>query len=214
MNKPLIILILVFLAAIPFCYANGSMSFLLHYDKGDVSLGEINLLERSPPDFITQPEEGFAAGITAFNGSVIFARRFEFPLKDYDSIYTLDKADYALIVPYFNIGQYFYIFDKGKKQIIKADISEYAVCNQNGVCNPDYGETLQTCEEDCRAGMPVEEEKSSVEKADEETTAEEPAQEEKPTAFSKDYLLIGALALVFIIIIIALLASRKKQAPQ
>lgn len=212
MNKRLFAAFVLFLAVIPICFANGSMSFLLHYDNGEVALREIELLERSPPDFILQPEQGFAAGIASFNGSVLFARRFEFPLKDYDSIYTLDKVDYALIVPYFNTGQYFYVFDKDIKQIIKADISEYAVCNQNGVCNPEYGETLQTCEEDCRAGMPVEEEKPSAEKEVEEVTAEETIQEEKPAAFSKDYWIIGVL--VFVIIIIALLVSRKKQAPQ
>ena len=188
------------------------MSFLLHYDQGDVSLGEIDLLERSPPDFIAQPENGFAAGILSFNGTPLFARRFEFPLKDYDSIYTLDNVDYALIVPYFNTGQYFFVFDKDLKQIIKADISEYAVCNQNGICNTGYGETLQTCEEDCRAGMPVEEEK--LPEKIEAVSSEEPTAAEEPSALNKDYLIIGALALVFIIIVIAMLVSRKKQAPQ
>ncbi|MDI6737356.1 MAG: hypothetical protein QME12_02450 [Nanoarchaeota archaeon] len=212
MNKKLLLAFALFLAVIPICFANGSMSFLLHYDNGDVSLKEIELLERSPPDFISQPDEGFAAGIASFNGSVQYARRFEFPLKDYDSIYTLDKLDYALIVPYFNSGRYFYLFDNDGKQIIKADLEEYAICNQNGICNPDYGETEITCREDCKVGMPVEEEKAEVPA---EPAAEEELAEENKSALSNEYLVIGALAAVLLIIIIAIvLASRKKQAPQ
>ncbi|MEK6863686.1 MAG: hypothetical protein AABX27_00160 [Nanoarchaeota archaeon] len=194
--------------------ALSSFSISLHYDKGNVAPGEVQLLEREPPDFFHEPEEGYTAKVIAFNGSELYSRNFDFGLWAYDNPGVLDVADVQLILPSFNIMNELHLIDETGKLISTVDLSRYAVCNQNGICNSDYGETLKTCEEDCRAGMPVGEEKPSAEKQVGEAPAEEPVQEEKPAVFNKDYLLIGALALVFVIIVIALLVSRKKQAPQ
>lgn len=187
---------------------DGSLAVDMHYDNGKVSLNELRLLEREPPDFFHEPEEGFTAKILAFNGSMLYSRKFEFSLWAYDNPQVLAETDELLILPYYNHMEEFRLYDSDGKLMLSADLSEYAICNQNGMCNPDYGETEKTCAEDCREGMPVEEERPA-EKAPAEEEGEEKA-EEKPRV-SADYILIGILGFVLVVIILLSVRAKKRQ---
>lgn len=211
MNAPTlsIMLAFAFILSVSVAAAAGSFSIGLHYDNGDVAPGAVQLLEREPPDFFHEPEEGYVARIIAFNGSELYSRGFDFGLWAYDNPEVLLVVDAQLILPSFNNMNELHITDNKGGIIAAVDLSEYAVCNQNNVCNADYGETAATCSEDCIKAETEPAEKTVPEQAKEKTVAEE-----KPSALNNDYLIIGTFALVFVIIIIALLASRKKQAPQ
>lgn len=63
---------------------------------------------------------------------------------------------FQLTVPYFSIASGLKIFDKvSKKEILSADLSTFATCNGNGICEFEKGETLLTCLEDCGTNNPV-----------------------------------------------------------
>lgn len=178
---------------------DGSVAFDLHYDSGAVALNEIKLLEREPPDFFLEPEEGYKAEISAFNGSMLYSRKFDFALWAYDNPQVLTETDELLILPYYNYMEEFRLYDSDGELVLTADISEYAVCNQNSVCNPEYGETEKTCAEDCTG---------AVEKPVEEL----PEKREKLPALKKEHIIIAAL--LIILIAAALLAFRAKKKGQ
>ena len=107
----------------------------------------------------------------------------------------MDVADVQLILPSFNIMNELHLIDETGKLISTVDLSRYAVCNQNGICNSDYGETLKTCEEDCRAGVPVGEEKPSAEKQVGEAPAESLFRKKSLPYSTKTICLSGRLRL-------------------
>jgi len=211
MNAPTlsVMLAFTFILSVSVAAAAGSFSIGLHYDNGVVAPGAVQLLEREPPDFFHEPEEGYAARIIAFNGSELYSRGFDFGLWAYDNPEVLVVADVQLILPSFNNMNELHITDNEGRLIAAVDLSEYAVCNQNKVCNADYGETAATCPEDCIKAETQPAEETLPEQAKEKTVAEE-----KPAALKKDYILIGALIAVFVIIIALVLAVRKKQAQE
>ncbi len=181
--------------------SRGSVELLLHYNNGEVTLSNIQLLERDAPNRFFQPFEAYTARIVAFNGSELYSRAFDFPLWEYDSTEILDEVDFQLIAPYFNYMREFELYGKQGELILTADLSEYAVCNQNRVCNKDYGETKETCADDCtyKEIMPTETEAPA-----------EKAAVEKPS-LKAEYIAIAALALVLAVIIMVILKQQKKR---
>jgi hypothetical protein len=60
----------------------------------------------------------------------------------------IKTGEFLLTLPYYPNVKYVEIFnDKGEKQL-SIDVSKFAVCNENGIC--EKGEDEKNCPQDCQ----------------------------------------------------------------
>jgi len=200
--KKIAILVLVFMViSAYFVFADEGIVFafeLLYKEDGQLILENIELISGNPPDYLLQPEEGdfHIAKVVGFDGKELFSVNFSTELWSYD-FGRVSERPILLILPYFRNAKEANFYDVNGRLVLKVDLSEYAVCNQNGVCNPGIKEDTETCPEDCKI-----EKKEAVEKR-----AIISKEAKKPSAA----WLVAFLALIALIAIIIMLKKRKKE---
>lgn len=166
--------------------------------------GPVELVE-GYHDHKIQPKEGFTAKIYGFDGKEVYSFKFPVEFWFYDNPTILSEKPVLIIFPYYRNIKEAKIYDKKNVLRLTVDLSEFATCNQNGVCNPDIGEDNKLCPADCKAGDA------------EAIQAEQPAEEaakvvpESAKGISTTTWIIIALAVVLVAIVIGLIKSGKKQ---
>lgn len=163
---------------------------------------DVELLEGSPPSFLLQPDEGYRAEVTAFDKSELFKFNFTASLKAYDRPRQIAEKPVMLIFPYYNNAKQLGIYS-GSRLILAVDLSEYAVCNQDGICDTEINENMKTCREDC--------EKEAAQELDESVAEEETPEEAVAKPVIRDWMLIAAGALLLLILIIIVKLTRNRQ---
>jgi len=160
-------LLLVMVAGAVFAEENTTISFILKYDSGNLSLHELKLLDGAPPTYLDQPETGYEARIIDFKNFTLFSMKFsidflpkvEPPKEWFDKNGTQiffpkrelrieEQATIVLNVPYFRTINFLEIWSPDNILLLKEDISEYAACNLNNFC--EEKETTINCPEDCK----------------------------------------------------------------
>ena len=160
------------------------------------------------PDHKLQPEDGFAAKIYGYDGAEIYSFKFPVEFWFYDNPTVLTELPVLIIFPYYRNIKEAKIYDKNGSLRLTVDLSAYATCNQNGICNADIGEDAELCSADCRPGEAA---PAGEETPAEGAAGEEAASGEEPAAkiISSTAWLIAVLVVILIAIVIGLLRSRK-----
>ena len=65
------------------------------------------------------------------------------------------KGKISVKAPYFADGQKVIFYNNQGDALLTIFVSESSFCNDDGVCNPDVGESTQTCPNDCKSATPV-----------------------------------------------------------
>ncbi|MFA5888358.1 MAG: hypothetical protein WC852_06640 [Candidatus Nanoarchaeia archaeon] len=178
---------------------------MLIKNTSETTLEGVPELVEGYPDHKIQPEDGFTAKIYGFDGKEDYSFKFPVEFWFYDNPTILSEKPVLIIFPYYRNIKEAKIYDKQDKLQLTVDLSEFATCNQNGVCNPDIGEDNVLCASDCKAG------EAEAISAEEKTAAEaQPAAEEPVKGVSTTTWLIIVLAVILVAIIIGLIKSSKK----
>ncbi|MDD4878701.1 MAG: hypothetical protein PHO02_06755 [Candidatus Nanoarchaeia archaeon] len=180
---------------------------MLVKDTGETTLESIDLVE-GYPDHKLQPEEGFTAKVYGFDGTELYSFKFPVEFWFYDNPTVLTETYPLIIFPHYRNIREAKIYDKKDNLQLTIDLSDYATCNQNGVCNPDIGEDNEYCPSDCKAGEAEELEAEQAAQVPEDMRVVGPG--EKPFVSTTTWLII-LLAVVLVAIIIGLVKSGKKQ---
>jgi len=145
-----------------------AISFKLGYDHGSVTNLGTNIIETQ--NYINTPvnQGNYSLKIFSFLNEELYQTYFDFDLQilsvppkewfddEGNQIYIpnetgtgklgLEKTAKVIFTPYFKTAKYVLVY-KDSKEILNINLSSYAVCNQNKVC--DNQETKDTCSEDC-----------------------------------------------------------------
>lgn len=132
----------------------------LSYDKGNISLiSEILVRDGYAPGRKIQPDAGYKSEILSLTDNVLYSFKFEIPnkicsdrmdpkTKEVSGGCVLnDKANFALIMPYFENGKVINIYDADGKKVFFASVEHLAKTCGDSICQ-EY-ETGQTCPADC-----------------------------------------------------------------
>ena len=167
--KNIMIILFFLLLTMPIVNAqveNIVLSLTLKYDNGKLKQEGITLIQGSPPDRRNQLITGYTAKVISFNKEVLYSFKFSIELiplsaldpswfdEEGNQIYfpkekvkPLKELTFVLNFPYFKNVKYIEIYDPNNKLILTVDVSEYAICNQNKIC--DGKESNEICPEDC-----------------------------------------------------------------
>ncbi|MBI2106560.1 hypothetical protein HYT57_01115 [Candidatus Woesearchaeota archaeon] len=170
MNKKLFIsalfIVLLSITMINAQLENVVLSLTLKYDNGKIMHEETKLISGSPPDRINQPINGYTAKILSFKNELLYSFKFPIeliPLSALDpswfddegnqiffpneTVESLKKLTFILNFPFFNNAKYIEIYSPEDSLILTVDISKFALCNQNKICDSD--ESKELCPDDC-----------------------------------------------------------------
>lgn len=153
-----LILLVISLALLNSVYAGTlSYSVILQYDLGNFSLKDIKLVGAASPREAS--EGGYTAKIISYNGEILYSTSFNMDLERYYALpvsrdksqknASQAKTSLNLLLPYYPNAQKI-VISKGKDELLRIDVSRYAVCDQDGIC--EGLETSQVCPGDCTCG--------------------------------------------------------------
>lgn len=166
----------------------------LLYKEENLSFEGVELLEGEPPDYLLQPEDGYQAELLDFEGNELFYYKFPVSLQVYDLAAPLPEKHIGLIFPYVRSVKDMNVYDQSNNLLLNVDLSEYAICNLNGKCEPMVGEDIDVCPEDCEI---IPEEEIPLE---EELPVEEEVEEKELPAWLV-VLVVAAILLIVILLI-------------
>ena len=128
-------LLIFFLIAIPLSLGIEQL-YLLELSKSGSTLilDDLNLAvgaARTP-----SASSGYHADVVSFSGEVLYSVIFQF-----------EDSSLLLVITYFTNGELIKIYDSNNNLVLTVDVSQYAQCNENGICDP--GEDAGNCAVDC-----------------------------------------------------------------
>lgn len=125
------------------------MSLKLKYDKGDITLQEMRLIEGNSPDRLNQPGKGYTAKVFSFGKKELYSFKFSIELQPLnsldpswfddqgnqiifpkDEIKPLTELEFVLNLPYYNNAEKVEIFDMDENLILTIDVSKYATTKE------------------------------------------------------------------------------------
>ena len=131
----IILLILISIAAAQ----TGKVLILnLDYDDGKITFKDKIIKIGYSPDMKIQPEEGYRLDVVSREDTLLYSFKFEVPLDVYvdaasadgkemsGGLIRLDKADFALAIPYFEDAKEIKIYDERDTQQLGINVEEKA----------------------------------------------------------------------------------------
>lgn len=170
MKKYIILLIIALISYTVYAESNlyDTFSITINYKDGELSKEDIFLIQS--PEKIQPIKTGdYSIKVYSFNNDVLFESKFSIGLEknlepnpdwfddegnqiinpNETSLSTIDEISYTLFAPYFFNAEKIKIF-KDDELKLEIDVSEYAICNENGIC--DNQETHELCPDECLCG--------------------------------------------------------------
>lgn len=165
-------LLIVFILFLSIVFAETTQynvfSLTIHYKNGELSKEDAFLIQSSQK---IEPSKigDYSLKMYSFNNELLYESKFSISLeKNFEpnpdwfddegnqivfpnetSISTVDETSFTLFVPYFHNVEKIKIF-KDEKLKLEIDLSEFSICNENGIC--DNKETNELCPEECLCG--------------------------------------------------------------
>jgi len=170
---------------------------LLYSEDGSIMLENMELVKGAAPDYVIPWEEGFQAELLDFEGEEIFYMTFPISFAAYDRPRNLTEQPVLLFIPYVETSSKLNIKDADDNLLLEIDVSEYAVCNQNGICEPHLDENEILCPDDCA---------EDFDEYSEELPSEE---EEEEAGFPLGALLLALSAIIFVGILFYIKRKRR-----
>ena len=106
---------------------------IAEYDKGDLKMNQVSLINGQSPDRNWQPDEGYTCNIIGKNNKILYSFVFARPNRvcaDFVEPWGLaggcrdvEQTTFALIVPYFKEQQCIKICDEDGRIALSADVS-------------------------------------------------------------------------------------------
>lgn len=143
------------------------MSVIVEYSQGKISFQEPNLIQST--EAINKEEKigNYTLRVYSFKNEILYETKINFdlaifgaPLKEWfdkegnqviipneTDTSIIDKASQVVFIPYFKTGKSIIMYDLTNTVVANIDISKFAVCNQNEIC--DTKETEELCPNDC-----------------------------------------------------------------
>jgi hypothetical protein len=131
---------------------------------------KIDLIDGPSPDRLSQPEIGYTLKMFSFENEVLYSFKFSInpeklyaPPKEWfdeegnqiyipnETISVENETNIVLVFPYFKNAEKVNIYDSDDSLILSVDVSKYATCNMNNICNSN--ENYYTCPEDCKSQL-------------------------------------------------------------
>lgn len=149
-----------------YAYAETYFSITLDYDKGDLSVNNVKLVESEEIIDLSSGIGEYNLILKSFKGETLFQTRFDIdttiysaPLEewfddegnqivipDVEEDMQLEKTAKVVFAPYFtNVKNG--LVEKNKDNILFVDLEEYSICNENSIC--ENVEDYLTCPSDC-----------------------------------------------------------------
>lgn len=150
--------------------SDAAFSFEIGYDSGEVIIQDLVLIEK-PSSLSKISDTGeYSLRLISFLGEDLYDNHFDFdlefeihqiPSSDWfdeqgnqivipvidNELIQLNQTTKFIFVPYFSNAKTVELY-KQNRLFLRADISEFAVCNQNKVC--EEGESYEICSYDCK----------------------------------------------------------------
>src|SRR3989344_4507552 len=168
-------LLIILLVASSYAKAeNLYFSIVLGYDRGAIALSSLDLVETESSLDIAQNDGQYLARMLSFSGVVLYEKRFDLPLEYFNTPprewfdedgnqivvpegsengeRSLEISSVIIFVPYFRNAKVIEVL-KEESVLLTIDLSAYARCNENGVC--EGVETISACPSDCLCGNRV-----------------------------------------------------------
>ena len=168
MKKTFLFYLFIILLASQVIAENGLFySIDINYDKGELSLKDISLVKGLAPSYLKEGQ--YTLNILSYRNEILFTTYFDiateimFDLpegyvdeegnllieKEIDLIEEVESVSKNIIVPYFKNAKQIVIYE-GDILKLEINISEFAICNENSIC--DEEETPKLCPEECGCG--------------------------------------------------------------
>lgn len=155
-------LFIICLSLIPITYASSNdllFSLSLEYNYGNITIKDIKLIKGYAPN--VNDIGRYSLSMYSFNATLLYNTKFDIPTKIAmdlprgnftQKLYTDEDGSYGfvtLVLPYFKNAKTIKIF-KGEELKLEIDISSFATCNENNIC--DNRETHELCPDECLCG--------------------------------------------------------------
>ncbi len=155
-------LIIIFLLCIDIVYAiplpDKSYFVTMHYVTGKITTATAKATFGYAPGANTE-KKGFHLVILDNNGRELFFTYFSIPtlievfpdkMNKWGGYIPQDDFDHIELIPYYPEGKTIEVSDPDGKLIKSIDVTQFALCNQNGRC--EQREEHDICPEDCKQG--------------------------------------------------------------
>jgi len=166
-NFIIFIIGLVVLASIVQATSNLYFSITLDYNSGELTKRDVNLIQSNEALNLSKKTGDYKLVLNSFREDALYQTYFDittqitpsglkewFDEKGNQIVVSekpvdlkLTKATIVLFVPYFRNAHGIKIYDKNNELKLTIDISDFATCNMNKVC--DLKESHELCPEDC-----------------------------------------------------------------
>ncbi|MFH1638068.1 MAG: hypothetical protein ABIB71_06600, partial [Candidatus Woesearchaeota archaeon] len=144
---------------------------------------------------------GYTAKVKSFKDEELYSFKFSASLHAYDLQQEFEEMPVQLIFPHFVNAEMLEIHSSNGKLMLEVDLSDYALCNQDSICDDFEDEAI--CEEDCPGQAAATEQEDMPESAD----TGEPLEKTIPAL----WIYIGALIIAIIVAAVLVIKARKKR---
>ncbi|MEA3378613.1 MAG: hypothetical protein U9Q69_03140 [Nanoarchaeota archaeon] len=186
------ILFMLFLLASLAMAQEAYMEINLRITSKNITVNNIEILQGQPKDYVLDYFEYYDVNIYSFKGEVLNSFKLQKDFYIYGVGIVVSEVEEILSFPYYNNIKSLEILDE-KKVILNLDLSDYATCNEDGIC--DNSESIVTCPIDCKIafGRKIEEKI--------EAQKEEVLEKNSPSKDSSLWLYL--ILVLFILLIVA-----------
>jgi len=151
------LVLFVFILAIPTIVDAAVIRLNLYYDNGTARW------DKMAPESIQYFQFGtgdYRGTIVSFRGAILDDFKLDLvPVICSDGVtkdgkmtggcVPVSKGVMAINIPYYGNGHLFKIFDKAGKMIFVVDLTSFAFCNENKICEINFKENSNNCSSDC-----------------------------------------------------------------
>ena len=159
----LFIALIIFIWAVPVIVNAEVLRLNLYYDGGTIrwdKMASESIQYFQDLNFIKSETGDYRGNIISFRGAVLDDFKLNLvPVICSDGVTKdgkmtggcapISKGTMAINIPYYNNGNLFKIFDKTGKMILVVDLTSFASCNENKICEANLKENQDNCSSDC-----------------------------------------------------------------